>query len=360
MEYFSDLRSLSAMLLAWGVLEDLGEVPAAVGAVFERHCLQQQEFRKSQTRQEASGQSGRGRSFRAYANAPRDPTLLAGIVARGVWMCESPSLDVLAERISPVIMRIREDDPQRFSTRIRGFNLSSRMETVRSRCVEPYQATAHRLGSRRLRQPLQRTESTLSPRQVPQLLWEHHYERMFRDLLQPGTSTEYARVFCAIALVKTIEEYGWGDAAVALGIPRSTGQATANNVVMRLNRTGNTDLFTSRVRGLVRHLVATPGLTDYGLRRDALADFEIGLEDWEDLCRSTGVHPGKAGGRRLHASVWVWGYLTCSHYYFSPWFSRNNSKNTQSVYSCFRRGVLETLRPALRIYADNLASELGI
>lgn len=358
--YFLDLRSLTAMILAWGVMEDLGELPEPARAAFARHIKDREDGRPMQGRPSSLSEDERDKSFsKLQTYTPQNAALLAGVVPLAVTMLASPTPQVLAESVSSLVLRIREQNPQRFFSRMRSFNLSARLEDARSRCVKPHQRPAYRLNSSRAKEPAKPSSDALSHDHVPQLLWKEHYEDLFARLLEPGTRKPFARAFCSMALVKTIDKTSWEQAAVELGIPQRTGRATANNVVIRLNRSGEMDLFTLRIGALAEILAETLSVTNYGLRRRALTNFEIGTQDWNELSQIAGVRPGKPGGRRIYASVWLWCYLTDGYYLFSPWFARNNTKSAQTVYWRFRRYELDGLKSVLEARGKQVLAKLA-
>jgi hypothetical protein len=352
--YFSDLRSLTATILAWGLPEDLGALPDVPSAAFERHVEEREALRAGRSVTVTSRGTTRTRR-RPYAETPQSASLMAAVLPLAASMLAAPSSRDLADSLAPVAVRVREDDTVRFLTRVGNLRPSALLMDAWERCVRPYQRTVYRLRLGRKQGQTRPPLGALNPGHVPQLLWKEEYEASFARLLSPSMSENHARAFCSMALVKLVGSHTWKEAATELGLPEDRSKATANNALLGLNRRGAADLFGARLHELAQRLSSDSDLVDYGLRRRLFADYsEVEPEAWARMCREARVIRGKPGCRSGAASAWLWCLLTGGDLRLAPWYRQNSTQAGRAVYRNFVGQALGRLREPLTEYAERL------
>ena len=158
-----------------------------------------------------------------------------------------------------------------------------------------------------------------------------------------------------MSLVKLVSDHTWNQAGLELGLPEGIGKHIGNAGIASLNRTGNADIFGSRLHDLAGRLARRPHLTDYGFRRIALADLDdIDPIEWTKICRSAGMRRGRVGRRSGAASAWLWCHLTRGRRRLAPWFLLNPDGISSDLYLRFEREALEELKDGLLAYGNRL------
>ena len=143
-----------------------------------------------------------------------------------------------------------------------------------------------------------------------------------------------------------------------LGTPPERGRGMVNKVVSLLNAHETLELFDSRVRDCAKHILLSGDLVDYGAWRHCLAGFtDIERDQWKEMCRVAGVHPGKRGGRSRYAAAWVWAEMTSGDYRLSPAFQDRCSVSDREVYRRFLREALPALQDQLTSYGHRVSKK---
>lgn len=357
LEYFRDLRSACAMILSFGTPEDLEGVMPQAREAFALYVEEREALRRERTALVAAGGDWRGGPYhKPYMATPKSATLMAAIVPRAKKILDEPSLKDLANALEPFAVRLKgkHRDVRRETGIVR---FSERLKEALETCWEPYSNTVNWLGmahgERKLVAP---ALARLEPDHVPQLLCKEAFDRLFIALFAPGIlSEEYARVFCSMSLVKLVGDHTWDEAGRELGMPEGRGMHIGNAGIALLNRTGNTDLFKSRLHNLARSLAQVPHPTDYGFRRRVLADLDdIDPTEWSRICRAAGMRRGRAGRRSGAASAWLWCQMTGGLRRLAPWFQQNGDYASYLVYRRFFGEALEKLKDDLLSYGEAL------
>jgi predicted transcriptional regulator len=209
-----------------------------------------------------------------------------------------------------------------------------------------------------------RTESTTSASRpvyafgaehVPQVLWEQEYRKRFAPVLAAHSLDPlHARSVISMMLVKVATHCTWAEAASLLDLPASRATGAANKIVGIVRKSPDEGEFKQQLHELARKLSGERNRTNYGVLRQALADFkEIDWQDWLAIARDAGLAvAGKV--RNRHAAIWVCAKATQGDYRLSLRRLDGNPSSNAEVHRRFRQGVLPSLQPFLEEYASDL------
>ena len=347
LDYLNDLKHLTALIVRFASLEDLGDLPAGIEAAFT-------DYTQNRTTDESARKSSQRGQKGFLSGIPARASLFAAAVPLAVEMLAAASVEALSESMSPVLSRIRTQSAARFTTRMANLHLPPRLEEAWRRYIRPYQAPAYRIGLSPRNKLAGPQPGGLSADNVPQLFRAELYHNSFADLFREEASETYARLYCSMALVKAIGSYSWASCAAELDLPSKTGDSISHAYTKNLNRRGHMDTFISRIDTLVRNLSHDTELTNFSLRRKAYSTFRIDRETWKKLCNEAGCHCGKKGGRRCHASTWVWCRLTGGYYRLSPEIASDDTPSKRAAYGRFVRDCPDKLRTVLIDHIDQL------
>lgn len=362
-EYFSDLRSICALILSHALPEDMEEVPPVAQKAFAEYVERREELRRARSEHVAAGGYWwGGPSHKSFTTTPRSAALMTAVVPTASALLDTASTEAMAESMMRFLLcaRKRTSGVRR---QMAVYALSGRLRAAFECAWKPHTKTVDRLGLGRGEKRVKLPSAGMGPEHVPQLLWSKDFAAAFADLFIPGTEEYRARAFCSMSLLRLLGNYTWKEAAFALGIPEDDGQAAANAIIQRLNRAGNADLFGSRLREFALHKAEEGGLTDYRLRRSMLESLsDIEPTAWARLCKEARVHCGKKGGRSVLAAAWLWCHLTEGSHIWVPLFMRSGDRASlyYRLYGRFRRNVLHKLEDGLTAHGERLLIEAGI
>lgn len=364
-DYFRDLRSLCAFLLAYGRIVDLGELPCVARKRFEAEVEKRERIQGERANRRTAGEGWckrpRMRPYKAYATVPKNAALVAAVAPAAIEVLASGSMEEMAAKLQPLVERIR-DEIGKPRSKLHYLGSSERVKDVFELCLTPYMKTVNRLsvraedrsGSR------EREFSLLSANHVPQLFWPQEFEQSFADLL-PGIRETNARRLCSMWLVKLFEQCTWKEAARRLELPPDASSSMVNKAMSLLNREGNAEIFVANLREVARQLETNPNLVDYGSRRQALADFtEIPAEQWQAICKDAGMHKGKARGKNRFAAAWIWRELTDGDHRLAPALQKANWNSERTGYHKFLKWHVGKLESRLLEYSEELLAECEV
>ena len=362
LEYFSDLRSICALILSHALPEDLGEAPLVAQEAFQAYVDRREELRRARSEHVAAGGYWwGGPSHKSFTTTPRSAALMTAVVPAASALLDTASTEMMAESMMRFLLRTSERTSG-VRRQMAVYALSERLQAAFEYAWKPRTKTIDRLGLGRGEKRTRLSSSRMGPEHVPQLLWSKDFAASFAELFIPGTEEYRARAFCSMSLLRLFADYTWKEAAVELGIPEDDGQAAANAIIQRLNRAGNADLFGSRLQKMAQCKTEERGLPNYRLRRRLLDDLsDIEPSAWARLCEEARVHRGKRGGRSVMAAVWLWCHLTGGSHIWAPLFLRSGDRAGYyyRIYGRFRRDVLYKLEDGLMAYGEQMLVEAG-
>ena len=344
LEYFDDLRSVCALVLSVGEVEDLGSAPSAVRRAFEVHVLERQSVHERRKELIKAGEDWRaGPRSRPYTGPPESAALMAAVATVAVEVLGAGSPEALAARIAPFVERMRRGvERSQKSQRFAYFGFSPRLQAAFDRCCRPYRKVSFRMrtDAERFGTGDVPDLSGLTTAHVPQLFWEENFGASLAEFL-PGVRPDHARRVCSMWLSKLLSGATWEEAARELELPAGRGRGMANKVVSLLNSSSNAEEFSARLLEIASQVAEDPMRVDYGRRRRALSSFaDLPFDEWEAVCRSAGARPGYRGGKSRHAASWLWGRLTGGDPKLSP-----GLRDKASAGDLYRRFLKEDLLP---------------
>lgn len=350
LEFFTDLRSLCALILYAAKGADLNNLPTFAQLGFAHH--EAARAARIETRKEL-GNGRYGPHTRVFTAAPKSAALMAALLPAVLHIVQGHTPEDVAGRMHWLVERGLERKKNRVRQLPRYLNFSPRLLEPFERCLEPRRNFVQRF-ERGADNKVEKDDKRFHADHVPQLLWLEAYQSGFKDLL-PNIRQDYGRRVCSMALVKLSGKYTWLEAAEALELPPKQAVDMANKVVGVLEAEGHSDLFAERMCGLARELASNPERIDYAERRQVLSSFtEIDWEDWRTICNRAGMHVGKRGERNRYAAVWLWCYLTEGDYRLSPGLRARAFPKERDVYRRLLKASLLQLEDGLRRYGSTL------
>jgi hypothetical protein len=164
-------------------------------------------------------------------------------------------------------------------------------------------------------------------RHIPQRLPGRWTQRALPQLGDASNSRHIRRVV-ALTLVQLSTGGSVPAAAATLGLPTATGTSSHTEVRRWALPKANRTKLAAAIAEIADDLNADPGRTDYGNRRDQLADWTIPADDWNTLTADL-QHPGSQNEwanwdelTRLVASVLVWATVTDGEHRLAPLIRR--------------------------------------
>ena len=346
--YFRDLTTLCILILSWGDVEDLGDIPPFVQEAFSVYAEKRDEVR-------AAGNKRVPKALELdrlprHHFAPTNAALMASIVPVATQILTVPSEEDLTASLEPFVEKIwRHNSVQAFPAR----RASVALRQALDRCWKRHQRFSRRLGmsgpEKKLRNLM---HATLTPNDVPQMLWEEVFRESFADLFAKLDEVK-SRWFCSAVLVRLSGDYDWAEAADLLGIPSHMFVHAAKKRMRHLNSTDRVGLFDERIHMVAQKLANSSSKVDYGRRRRLLADFEeIDRAYWDEHCDSSlPKRPIRDIQRRIFGAVWSWAHVTEGYYLLSPWFREHNDELWRRRYDRFLTYSLDAVRTPLIAFA---------
>jgi len=239
--YFSDLRSLCALILAHGVEEDLGVVPTFAVEAFVPFMEHRDFVLRLRKGYVADGEDWRkAPRMRRYSGVPHSTELMAGILPLAVDMLALESLDEFSNALSPFVERLTAVTKQ-VTVSFSYFKFSTRLHEAFEKARAPQMKTFSRVHTDK-GTSIDLVREALDTDDVPQLFWEKEYREKFAPLL-PGVGEDYGRRVCSMWMVKLATGCTWVEAAATLGLPTDKVVGMANRVMSLLRKTGSEELF---------------------------------------------------------------------------------------------------------------------
>ena len=363
-DYFSDIRSLCALIIPHGALECLKEEePVVIGNALIQAGMHHSAVKNTRSGRTVGGLNpNKGWWYRAYASPPRSAALVAAVVPRALEILDADSSQEIAERLEPIVkcvrMRIKDVDTARAL-----FRISPRLDAP-FRCAWEwsggYTIFGTAIGMART-QPSSIVQ--FPPDYVPQLFWREEFEAHFTDLFQ-GMTELHVRQLCSVALLRLGSNLTWKEAAEMLGWPPAESQSVADRAVCVLLQNDKLETFSHRLTMTAHRIAKGSDKTDYGSRRRALSSLtEISVDDWSGICNRVGASTGSEGIRRRFAATWIWCQLTEGYYRLSPALKPIYDDKASNIGSSYRRFVRSQMSPdlekALLEYGHSLLAEGG-
>lgn len=279
-----------------------------------------------------------------YRACPRDPALMAALLSAAVHVSEAQSDSELRVRISVFARALYENvDPKGLEPIRHRFGFTPAVtdaicDHLRRFRRQTYFDAAHR-------------PSTLRPvraeaRHVPELIWHDAWDATFCRLI-PTSEPIPARRFCALALVKHLNDSTWADAALALDLPESYSKS-ANHYVSRLVKARKQAIFRAEIAKTAGELGHSRPLVDYAARREHL---RRRTRVPHRVLATTGITI--TARRQQFAAAWLWAYATEGDPFRSPAMP-TPSRNDRNSFRRFRADTLPSIKDALTDYASTL------
>jgi hypothetical protein len=353
LSYFSDLRSVVALILHTGLAQDLGSLSTTCAEAWAAHEEDRESTLNARAAARARGDGKRGPRMRLYLSAPTKAALLAAVVPTAAEILAAPSSARLTKRLGWIARRAREIDPGLVHRLDKAVKLSAPLQNAWQVAVDSGGSFSSRTGLRHGAGD----RFSFGANDVPQLLWPDIYDSEFAELL-PQSNRDNARCFCSVALVKIASGATWGGAGVALGLSGHATQTQANNLSRTLTKNARSQEFGDRLLRLAQR-IEEQSITriDYGERRRMFSTFHlIDARRWAELCGASSISVG-GKGRRRWASVWMLSELTGNDFRRHPSLQGPNADNLREMYKRFLARELPLLRNALTGHAASLLAD---
>lgn len=168
------------------------------------------------------------------------------------------------------------------------------------------------------------------PEHIPALLEQHWHDEHLARLGNPGQLSLSMRRAGSILLVQWAAGGSMADAADYLGIlrerprtpPKHDREHTRARYYPRWLSSHDTEDFADALRALADRLDAAPSLIDYQRRRDALRDWSLSTDDWQEIASRLPPAPRKQplmdDRQRQEASAFTWARITQGEPRFAP------------------------------------------
>jgi hypothetical protein len=318
-EFFGDLRALAALMRAVSRPDDFGDVPQETLDALRSEFAERESRVVARSELRLVGRSGReGPRIRPWRGVPRSSALMAGLMVRASRMLSAPSTEELSEAVSELSSHISSRLPSSFRQTIEGCHPSETLLNALTISEPPLARFSSVLGISAAVRDERSQRSSFSPENVPPMMFKDVYSEQFEPIL-PGTSPDFGRRFCSMALVRCCGRYSWTEAAAAIGYDREKTAAFANSVVGRINAAGMGEQFGEVLWALAHEMDTSSDLVNWPQRqRDLKAFDEIPLFEWSVLCRDAGVSRGQDGGKRTTAAAWLWSELASDDWRLAP------------------------------------------
>jgi TniQ len=317
--YFTDLRLMAHLVRAsWPRARGLVSTPMLAEAI-ERHTEQEQRQLTSQRPDHAM--------FRrdVYDIPPLDPIPCAALlaIADRLLNCETPN--ALSRHLRDLLPY---DTPSPGRAGWSRDFLETRpdcSEGLRQAVAPVLQTYVRDHPPRPLRAPIRKTR--FGPQHIAQFLQDDWYERRFAHF--DGISPMHLRRTAAIHLCQIAAGGSIKKAASLIGIPSTRkglerAQASARCLHCWARKREDPKEFEAALHSLADELDAAPDLVDYQQRREALRNWCIDPDTWQQLLEQLPAprrrnRPLELGDkRRQTASMIVWARITQGEHVFAP------------------------------------------
>lgn len=354
--YFAELRSLAALTLFCGSVDDLGELSTELQAAFSSHASERDSL--IEARRHLSDRR-KGARTRVFVDAPQSAGVMAALLPLAISVLDAESDEEAAELVRPLATRLAGRRTSRWVV-LQQFGFTERLSSIFSTALAESLKFDRAAGVRwHAGQLAEGATYAFESRYVPQLLAKDDFYRNFAKLL-PGIQPAFARRYCAMALLRLSRRCTWAEAAESLELPVGPGEGMANRAVGVLRQAGTYEQFARELHRAAAALAEQPRRKDFGQLRQTLAKFtDIKTEDWERICRSAGVNMGASGSRSRYAAAWLWAELTGGDWTLAPGLAGGNRRNQYMAFYRLEQSVFPKLAPALLEYGTHLVQAAG-
>lgn len=258
--YFAELRSLAALTLFCGKVDDLGELPTELQAAFSSHASERDSL--IEARRHLLDRR-KGARTRVFVGAPQSAGVMAALLPLAISVLDAESDEAAAELVRPLATRLAGRRTNRWFV-LQQFGFTERLNSIFSTALAESLKFDRAAGVRsQVGQPAEGATYAFEPRHVPQLLAKDEFDQTFAKLL-PGIQPAFARRYCAMALVKLSRSCTWAEAADSLELPVGPGESMANRAVGVMRQAGTYDQFARELHRIAAALAARPRRRDFG------------------------------------------------------------------------------------------------
>ena len=352
-EVFQQLRSLTSLILYVTQPADLDATQPEVTLAFARMANERDRRRDGGRDGIVEGEKKIASFYRA---APTDPLLLAGPMKLAMKILASDDLDMMVDRLRPIVARLREVLVNKAWNAAKDFNFEGLLLKACNVLLTAQAQLPRRLG----RDAVGASKYDFRPEHVRPLLPQSEFDRSFKLFFQHTDLAENsARKTCSIVLVQMCSGMDRAAAVQVLGFPHSHVNGLYNKAMGVINAGGHTAAFDAAIKVAAEQLSADPHKTDYQQRR-AVMDGWTTLADSllnDEMTKLYSQAPLRmAPARTRNCAAWIWAEVTGSLPELSPALS-DETKRKQTltdVYARFVHSELLTLTPWLEAYRDAL------
>lgn len=342
--FLQELRSLSALVLYFAEVEDIGQWPATETAVFSRYAQERNRIVVDRGRSSSPRNAGRTRT---YIGTPTDPVLVAIVASLSLDILRSETPDDMAHRMRKFGKRCTDRMPKRKWIFSDSFHLSSRLDAAFRGCLAEGANFDRSSGNKSL--ITEGEEYDFEARHVPQIITKSDYDRLFARLM-PEIRENYARRYCSMSLLKMRTGCTWTEAAAILNLPVCSAQY-AGRVRGGLNNTSNSKYFAEHLHSVAKSLSDNKNKVDFQERRKLLKDFvDFPEKDWKATCDEAGINYGWQGSRSRYAAAWLWAELTGGDWKLAPGMRQGNTESLREGYRNQEKEIFPKIAEALRAY----------
>lgn len=345
-DFFSELRSVSALLLYAAEVEDFQLTDAIAVDAVQAHIEERDAVRKERS-QVLDGRNGPRQ--RTYIGVPTNSALMAALVQTALPIMTTRSPKQLSERFRVLADRVQARSPKSRWNVAEYFQLSSRLKVALDQCAEARSTFDRRSGVK--------STSTMAhgpycylPEHVPQLFPAEPFQTLFQHLF-PKFQENLVRRFCSMAAVKLLG-FTWSEAGQALELP-ATADRQANHIITHLNRSKQYEAFSSALHQWASQSSAATTRVNHQELRDALrSTHDFSLSVWTALCEQGLISAGRLGSRSRYAAAWMWADATGGDWTLSPAFNGASNANQREVYKAMTKLFGPPMRRALQAEAQ--------
>jgi TniQ len=246
---------------------------------------------------------------------PLDARPAAALITAAAGILDGGDLRVLGELLAPSRDGATRKSPRgRWLRRYQraGHDCSGGFRDALDPLIGSFQRTDRRSRGRRAPAP----QVTFAPEHIPEHLQDDWHDQHFRHV---GGNTRLLRRAAALRLVQMSAGGSLAEAAAFLGIDDRYLKASPGSAAF----TDDPADFRLAVHALARQLSTTPGLINYKRRRDALRNWCIDPETWQDIISKLPptkgpFQPELSDCKRQFASEAVWARVTQGEHLLAP------------------------------------------
>jgi hypothetical protein len=353
-QYFADLRLICSLISgAWPASRNLIPAPGLTAVVDDY----------------ITGLSSvNPRPYRLCDTPPLDPRPSAALIAAATRIPEGGDLRIISEFVTPARNSSSRQSPRgRWIRRYQraGRDCSDGFRDAPEPLVNTFQRTDQR--SRGRRAPARQV--SFAPEHIPGHLQDNWFRQHFHHI--GGIRPRLLRRAAALRLVQMAAGGSLAGAAAFLGIDHRYIAASPGSSAFA----GGPAEFRLAVHALALELSATPSLTDYKHRRDALRTWCIDPAAWQDIIdqlpRTKGpFQPELSDCKRQFATEAVWARITQGEHVMAPQLieaqlSRPDptwNRRRDNMWHFYRAHPAKphhaALKEILSAHADNLAAAI--